>query len=283
MKVSRRAPSPFTTSGGRLAHRDELDRLLGQAAGGDAKQRADAINHLWGNLARLSSRQRDELAALCRGALSDDDANLRGQAICTLGDLHGPEDLDRLEAALTDPDWWPRLAAVTALSRAQPPVRVEAITRLRDDSELLVREAVADALDSLASSQTAAFLTATSDATHARRRRQEQPGWLRDEWTRFRKELPGLLRMGIGGGILLVAGLMLSGYGRLGEAVAWTTVCLTAAGPMLYLHGSLVQLRLRPSRFWALMALSYLWAGLVFGLAFVVFGLLDRLASTHFW
>jgi hypothetical protein len=138
----------------RLARRGDVDGLMGLAVNGTAKERADAINRLWGKSHTLDERQRDQFRAVSRRAAQDADDGVRGQALFALGELRHAEDHDLLEASLRDPVWFPRLAAAFALSWAKPPANVRSIGRLLNDEEPMVREQVRDLLRSIAQHET---------------------------------------------------------------------------------------------------------------------------------
>jgi HEAT repeat protein len=124
------------------------------AVNSSPKDRADAVNRLWGLTRQLSSSQRERFGRIARSATHDPDAGVRGQALFALGELKEPSDIAGLEAALADPDWFVRLAAAYALSWQQPPAAVTSVARLLDDPESMVREQVTGILRAMAQSAT---------------------------------------------------------------------------------------------------------------------------------
>lgn len=156
--VPRRSPSTgirawfdrFGSPAQRLARRGDVPGLMALATDGSPRDRADAVNRLWGLLDKLSSSERDQLARIARSAIRDGDAGVRAQAVFAVGALKEASDVDDLKAALDDADWLVRLAAAYALSWQEPPIAITSIARLLADPESMVREQVADLLRAIA-------------------------------------------------------------------------------------------------------------------------------------
>jgi hypothetical protein len=144
----------FGSPATRLARHREVDGLMALAVNSSPKDRADAINRLWGLSRKLSSSQRERFAQIARLATRDPDAVVRGQALFALGELKEPSDIAGLEAALSDPDWFVRLAAAYALSWQQPRAAATSVARLLDDDESMVREQVTGILQAMAQNAT---------------------------------------------------------------------------------------------------------------------------------
>jgi hypothetical protein len=140
----------FGSRAQRLARRGDVPGLMALATDGSSKDRADAVNRLWGLLDKLSSSERDQFARIARSAMREGDAGVRGQAVFAVGALKEASDVDNLKASLDDADWLVRLAAAHALAWQEPPTAITSIARLLDDPEPMVREQVTEILRTVA-------------------------------------------------------------------------------------------------------------------------------------
>lgn len=144
----------FRSQPARLARRGDIEGLLALSLNGSSKDRAESINRLWGLSAGLEETQRVQLANIARRAAHDPDDGVRGQALFALGESADPSDLATLEAALSDPAWFPRLAAAYALSWGHMPEALGSIARLLGDDEPMVRDQIAGILRAVAQRKT---------------------------------------------------------------------------------------------------------------------------------
>lgn len=252
------------------------EQLLAAAADPSSGSRADDISRLWGSAETLSSSQRDRLAGICRSALSDPDPAVRGQAVLGLGQLGNAEDLDRIEAALADPEWFPRLSAASALNWQKPPTGIGALERLRDDPNRLVREQVREILAGHGAPRGA---SASGHRSHAAAgagypaAKSTKPGWLRAELRHFLRDLPKTLGIELGMTVLIALTLYGAGYSPAGNFVVVTLWGWVAMAPLVWVF------TLRQSiwtelgrRGWASFGLASVWALCVFVVMNAVLG-----------
>jgi hypothetical protein len=142
------AEVPMATAAARSAtaptpEPEEIGKLLSLATGTDSAQRADAV-------ARLAADEQTDPATVLstlRNALSDENAEVRAQAVYGLSQRAGAEAPELLRAALRDRDADVRLMAVdsAAVDQASLPVFQEALA----DRDLTVRTLAAEKLASL--------------------------------------------------------------------------------------------------------------------------------------
>jgi len=90
-------------------------------------------------------------------SLTDEDAQVRVQAVVTLEELKHPEGLGPLKAAMYDQDPWVRSAAVSALS-AQPDADPADFEELLAGEDLMMQTSALDALGRMAVSGNVAAL-----------------------------------------------------------------------------------------------------------------------------
>jgi hypothetical protein len=212
-----------------LRRRRDIPTLLASLDDDEPKVVADAINELAGRLDRLLPDQRERLAQAAQAGIGSREPALRGQALFALGDLGA--DLDLFEVALADPDWFVRLVAVSTLARVAPPIRVDAIARLRDDPEQLVRDSVAATLEE-------------HDERGIPKPRAPEPTSLATWWTRERAMIRKDLVRRDGWNFVLwmstfavvIAGMLALSRATVGQAVGLAAVVTVAFAPLLWLR-----------------------------------------------
>jgi hypothetical protein len=214
----------------RIKNQHDQETLLQVAADPTAKSRRDAINSLWGMSDKLTDRERERLADICRSALHSPDSDVRGEAVLALGELRNPEDLDRIEAALADGEWFTRLSAVVALSWQAPPIRTAAIEQLLDDPDDLVREQVHEVLKDAGVSIDRRERRSTRRMPRSPNAKAGDARWLRSELLHFLHDLPAMLALEVGLSVLIGGLLWLWQFERLGDfmfGIAWVWLAMT--------------------------------------------------------